>query len=117
MANIPKRSPEKDMVILGALREKPTYASAARKARISRTTLTVWRKQDPDFAAAVEAAREEGFDAVEDRLVDRGMRNDTTAAIFLLKGWRRSRYGDRVAVGGDEDNPIRVVIERVTRAS
>ena len=101
MANLPKRSPEKDAVILQALREKPTYSSAARKARISRTTLTNWRQDDPDFAAACELAREAGMDAIEDKLVDRAMKNDTTAAIFMLKSWRRERYGDKLQHSGE----------------
>jgi uncharacterized linocin/CFP29 family protein len=101
MANLPKRTPEKDVVILDALREKPTYASAARKARISRRTLYEWRKEDPEFDAACIAARNEGLDALEDKLIERGMKNDTTAAIFMLKSLRRETYGDKVQHSGE----------------
>jgi len=93
MANVPKRSPEKDEVILDALRAHPSYAAAARKARISRTTLTRWRKDDPDFEDAVQAARDEGGEALEDELVQRATRGkDTTALIFALKAWKPERY-------------------------
>ncbi len=115
LANVPKRSPEKDEQIFAALRERPTFASAARRARIARTTLTRWRKEDPEFDAACLAAREEGLDALEDSLMQRAMKNDTTAAIFLLKSLRREIYGDRVAHTGEDGGPLKIVIERVTR--
>lgn len=95
------RSPEKAEAILAALREHPSFARAARKTRIARSSLIAWRKDDPAFAARCEAAREEGIDAIEDALMERGTANDTTAAIFLLKSWRRERYGDRLAVSLD----------------
>ena len=98
MANTPKRTPEKDQVILDALREWPTFSHAARKARIARSTLKAWRNEDPAFNAACLAAQDEGFDAVEDKLIDRTKSGDTTAMIFLLKGRRRHQYGDRVDV-------------------
>lgn len=101
MANVPKRSPEKDEVILQALREKPTYSYAARKAKIARTTLTRWRADDPDFNDACTAARNEGLDAIEDNLVERAMKNDTTAAIFMLKSLRREIYGDKIQHSGE----------------
>lgn len=101
MANLTKRTPEKDAVILQALREKPTYASAARRARVSRQQLYVWRRDDPDFDAACIAARNEGLDALEDKLIERGMKNDTTAAIFMLKSLRRETYGDKIQHSGE----------------
>ena len=98
MANTPKRTPEKDLVILDALREWPTFSHAARKARIARSTLSQWRREDQAFNVAVLAAQDEGFDAIEDKLVDQTKRGDTTAMIFLLKGRRRPIYGDKVDV-------------------
>lgn len=95
MANVTKWSPEKEAVILEALETKPSYASAARKARISRTTLNRWRREDAAFDARCQQAREAGMDAIEDNLINRGLMGDTTAAIFMLKSWRRERYGDK----------------------
>lgn len=109
MANVSKLTPEKEAIILDALRERPTYTHAARRARIHRRTMYVWRHEHPDFDARVQAARNEGFDAVEDRLIDRGLKDDTTALIFLLKGWRRERYGEKIAVSLD----VRTAAERV----
>lgn len=103
------RTPEKEAAILGFLREHPSYARAARKARIARSSLSAWRSDDPGFAVRCEAARVEGIDAVEDSLMERATKDDTTAAIFLLKTWRRERYGDRLAVSID----VRSAAERV----
>ena len=105
-------TPEKEAIILDALHEKPTYANAARKARITYRTLLRWRQADPAFDARVQAARHAGFDAVEDRLIDRGMKDDTTALIFLLKGWRPERYRDRLdaQLTGKDGAPLLVVI-------
>ncbi len=89
-------TPEKETVILNALREKPSYAAACRKARISRQTFYRWRRDDPEFDERVIAARNEGLDALEDALATRGIKNDTTAAIFLLKSHRREVYGDKI---------------------
>jgi hypothetical protein len=110
MANLSKRTPEKDLVILDALREWPTFTNAARKAKVSRNTLNEWRRDDPDFDKACLAARDEGFDAVEDKLIDRTRKGDTTAMIFLLKGRRRPIYGERQALehSGPNGGPIPV---------
>lgn len=98
MANLSKHTPEKEEELLAALREKPVFAAACRKARISRFTFYDWRRSDPGFNARILAAREEGLDALEDALTTRGMKNDTTAAIFMLKSLRRETYGERLAV-------------------
>ena len=110
VANRSKRSPEKDLVILEALRDTPTFTYAAKKARITRGTLQEWRKEDPEFAAACEQARDEGMSALEDALIERGLDTDTTAAIFMLKGWRAQRYRERIEHTGENGAPLTVVI-------
>jgi transposase-like protein len=89
-------TPEKEATILEALRERPSFAAACRKARISRPTFYKWRREIPGFEERVIAARNEGLDALEDALATRGAKNDTTAAIFLLKSHRRDVYGDKI---------------------
>lgn len=98
MANQTIRTPEKEAALLSALRERPSYASACRKAKISRAAFYEWLADDAKFADRVAQARNQGLDAIEDALVSRGLKNDTTAAIFLLKSHRREIYGDKVAV-------------------
>jgi hypothetical protein len=104
-------TPEKEAVVLDALREKPVYNAAARKARVTRQTLHNWRKADPGFAERCEQARADGFDAVEDALITRAVKDDTTAAIFMLKSWRPERYGDKakLEVTGKDGAPLFVV--------
>lgn len=109
MSNVTKRTPEKEEVILDALRQHPSWSKAARKARIARITLWHWRTDDPAFAARCEQAREQGIDGIEDALSERAIAGDTTAAIFILKTWRRDKYGDKLAVNLD----VRTAAERV----
>jgi hypothetical protein len=96
MASQTIRTSEKEEAILAALREKPVYSAACRKARVSRAAIHEWRRDDPAFADRVLVAREEGYDALEDALGERGLIDDTTAAIFMLKSHRRAVYGDRI---------------------
>jgi hypothetical protein len=109
LANISKFTPEKRALILEALHNHPSLGRAARKARVSRHTLRNWRLADPEFAAEVEAAREAGFEALEDALIERGAKNDTTAAIFMLKGWKPERYGDKLQHTGKDEGPIEFI--------
>ena len=110
MTDVPHVSPEKAEIILEALREKPTYSSAARKARINRRTLNRWRNADPDFNQACIDARNEGLDALEDKLIERGMKNDTTAGIFMLKSLRREIYGDKQEISGPGGESLTIMI-------
>lgn len=111
VANVTYVTHEKQQAILDALREKPSFSAACRKAKISRQTFYRWRHDDPAFDAAVLKAREEGLDALEDALATRGMQNDTTAAIFLLKSHRREVYGDRQHIehSGEIATPITTI--------
>jgi hypothetical protein len=117
VANITIRTPEKRQAILAALRERPSFSAACRKAKISRFAFYSWRHDEPEFDADVLTAREEGLDALEDALVTRGLKNDTTAAIFMLKSHRREVYGDRQQIehSGEIATPIstiRVMLDR-----
>lgn len=100
MANRTIRTTEKELLILEALEEKPSFRSAVRKARIAWSTFAQWRKDDPDFARRCEEARERGYEALEDNLAEVSLDpkhpQAITASIFLLKGARPQRYRDRV---------------------
>jgi hypothetical protein len=96
MSNITIRTPEKEAIILEALRERPVYVFACRKARIGRPAFHQWRRDDPEFAERVKNAREEGYDAIEDALNSRALKDDTVAGIFMLKSHRREVYGDKI---------------------
>ena len=110
------RTPEKESILTEALQQKPSISAACRKARIGRPAYYDWLKDDPDFAARMKAAKDVGLDSLEDALIDRGLKTDTTAAIFMLKSHRREIYGDKVVNEhtGKDGAPLKVVIERVT---
>ena len=92
------RTPEKELALTEALQQKPSISAACRKARIGRAAYYDWIKDDSAFAARMKAARDVGLDALEDALIDRGLKTDTTAAIFMLKSHRREIYGDRLNI-------------------
>lgn len=89
------RTAENEQKLLDALLVKPTFTYACAKARISREALNQWRREDPDFDDRLLAARKDGAWAIVDSLTTRGMKNDTTAAIFLVKSLLRETFGDR----------------------
>lgn len=113
MANISKFTAKNRETIIDALHNHPSLGRAARKARVTRHTLRNWRRADADFDAQVEAAREVGFEVLEDALIERGAKNDTTAAIFMLKGWKPERYREtsRHEFTGRDGEPIRVILD------
>jgi hypothetical protein len=102
------RTPEKEIALTEALREKPSVRLACRRARISRNAYYDWIHADPAFKARMDAAKEQGCDALEDALVDRALKTDTTAAIFLLKAHRPETYRDTHAVTHEGGLVIRV---------
>ena len=113
MANISKRTPKRESLILEELRTWPTYNHACASAGIAFPTLLRWMRDDPAFAEKVEAARAEGGRVLEDELVKRATEGkDTTALIFALKSWYRSRYGERQAIehSGADGSPLVITI-------
>lgn len=64
---------------MGCVRE------ACRKAHISHATYYNYMKEDPEFAAKVDAIREAQKDFVEDALIKKIADGDTKAIIFASK--------------------------------
>lgn len=71
---------------------------ACQLAQISRQRVLVWRQTDSVFAAAYDEAVEFGTENLEESLYQRGMAQDTTAAIFLLKSRRPEKYRENIRV-------------------
>lgn len=86
----------KGQKVLVALRQGKSIAAACRSALINRQTYYNWVNGDEAFARDVHDAKEEGTDALEDRLMVRAKKDDTTAAIFLLKARRPEVYRDNI---------------------
>src|SRR5262249_14057053 len=84
---------------LVALERHATVRHAAREVGISKSTLYLWRKADPDFAKAWDAAlasgRSDTVDELEVSMKQRALEGDTTAAFFLMKNYRPSVHRER----------------------
>lgn len=101
------------------------------ESMVSIPTIYRWLRNDPEFAQQYARAKEDQADGLADELIDiaRVLLEDkdvtheriqaTRTAIDALK-WtagrlRPQRWGDRVTVGGDESNPLKVVVEASPR--
>lgn len=71
-----------------------------------------WRDEDPEFAAAVDEAIEEGTDVLEDIALRRAKKQSDTLVIFLLKARRRDKYGDKSLheVSGPNGAPLTITL-------
>ena len=85
-------------VFLAALQAMPVVRVACQKAGISRSEAYKVRSTDAVFALAWKQALQDGIDMVEATLHVRARKNDTTAAIFLLKNLRPEVYSENLNV-------------------
>lgn len=81
---------------LAQLAKLPNVAEACRAAGVTRQAAYQARQADPEFASRWKDALDESTDDLVGKLYERALKDDTTAAIFLLKSHRRDVYGDRV---------------------
>lgn len=70
--------------------------NACKDAGVSRSQYYEWKKNDPEFAAAVEEIQDVALDFVETKLFSNINLGDTSSILFYLrtKGIKRG-YGDR----------------------
>jgi L-rhamnose mutarotase len=88
-------TPEKKEKFLKSLSEWPNITKAAKSAGISRQTIYLTRESDPEFAKAMDKARQMGIDSLEDDSFNRTRKSDLMR-IFMLKGNKPDKYKDRV---------------------
>lgn len=114
-------------------------AQICRSLGIGRTTVYDWQKARPDFAERIARARLIGYDAIADdciliaddkagdvklvgdpenpsevcntEFVQRAKLRIETRLKLLAK-WDPKRYGDKLALAGDETAPLQVVINK-----
>jgi hypothetical protein len=79
----PKRSPETVQKILEKIRKGLSLRSAAAAGGISVASLHEWRKQDPDFEAAVQQAMSDSEESLFD-LAKAGAAKDGRIALMML---------------------------------
>ena len=93
---------------IGAFKAKLfNVTEACNKIGIDRSTYYRWLESDPDFGQAVQDAREEKIDFIEDQLLERISSGDTTAIIFALKTLAKHRgYVERQEIVGPVNSSL-----------
>jgi hypothetical protein len=114
MANRTTRTATNRRAILKTVAEGYSITRAARMVGLSRSVIYEWKAADITFAADLEAAYEEGTDALHDAALDRALLPDHDGLlVFLLKMRDPARFYRKAVevihtVAGDPVNPITV---------
>lgn len=94
-------------------------ASIAAALGIHRCTLTEWRAEEPDLAAAIDAGRQEGEAALVQNLLQAARQGDTRAATWLLThspAWRDG-WSDAAAVRREVERTMAQVVAAIEGCS
>ena len=91
------RTAKNRRAVLAALAEGWSVHATAARAGIGYTSLHDWRRDDPLFAAEVEAAMDASTDLLEDEARRRALDQSDLLLIFLLRS-RRPRVYNRKQV-------------------
>lgn len=84
-------------------------AHACRTVGIVRQTFYNWMENDPEFAQAVDDAKEEAIDVVETQLMKLINEGNVVAILFFLKTRAKARgYVERSELTGPEGRKIEV---------
>lgn len=102
---------KKKAVFIDALKEGLSYAGAANRAGISRSTAIAHREKDPEFAKLVYEAVEEGTDSLEDEMHQRAMTVSDTLMIFSLKSRRPEKYREKYEISHNHKVEHRHVLD------
>ena len=90
-----RRSNTARQVFLEALEVCGNITAAAAAANLPRSTLYLWRHQEPAFAAAWEDALTLGIAALEDRALELATADNERLIMFLLAARKPEVYGQR----------------------
>ena len=108
-------SPEAKQKFLDALSQGHSIKLACEAGMFGRSAVYSWRREDPKFAEAWDAAFESGTDVLEDEARRRALEKSDVLMITLLKARRPQQYRERSTqelVGRDnldqEHGPIQV---------
>ena len=99
----------KKPAVIAAFKNCANVTKACELVDIARATFYGWLKDDPEFKAAYEAAREEAIQVLEDEAIKRAtIGGSDTLLIFLLKAARPQKYRDyvRQEITGSGGGPI-----------
>lgn len=107
-AKTKKRVEDKKALFLKAFEQsRGIIAPACRAISMTRQIYYKWLEDDPSFAEAVEAIRQEQIDTVESALLNKIEDGDTTAVIFYLKTKGKERgYSERTELTGKDGKDL-----------
>lgn len=107
-AKTKKRVEDKKALFLKAFEQsRGIIAPACRAISMTRQIYYKWLEDDPSFAEAVEAIRQEQIDIVESALLNKIEDGDTTAVIFYLKTKAKERgYSERTELTGKDGKDL-----------
>ena len=89
-------------LLAGWARDGLTDEQIAHNVGISRETLSQWKKRFSDISDTLKKGKEVVDYAVENALLDKALRGDTTAQIFWLKNRRPDKWRDKVEPNTDD---------------
>lgn len=96
-----ERQKEQKIALIDQLKKTPIVQLSCEKTSISRATYYRWRKEDPHFATACDAAIDEGDELVSDmaesKLITAIKEQNFNAISFWLRK-RSPRFRDRIEV-------------------
>lgn len=119
------RTPKTRAKFLEALETTCNVSKACSLARVGRRSIYEWRDDDLDFKRDWEKSLDRASDLLEEEAVRRaheGVKKPVfqggklvghvqeysdTLMIFLLKGAKKDKYGDRTTIAGDPAQPLR----------
>lgn len=127
------RTPKIDEAIIHGISQGTPLAQICRELNIDRTIVYDWRKNDAEFDQRFARARDIGFDAIAEDILDimdeapervvtmtgddrsesridsasvQRAKNRAEMRLKLLAKWDPKRYGDRQLIGSDPENPL-----------
>src|SRR5689334_17864049 len=96
-----KRTPDRVAKFLEVLAETARVTVAAEAIKVHRSTVYAWRKEDPEFAKAWDAAEALAVDVLEEAAIARALEGGSDRLlIMLLRAKRPERYREKVDLGG-----------------
>jgi hypothetical protein len=112
-----KYDPELSPILAGGYaKDGLTESEIAAKLQISVTTLNTWKREFPQFRAAIKTSKDAADIRVEQSLYKRALGGDVAACIFWLKNRRRDKWREKPDPGTSEENlaKIDVIMKRIT---
>lgn len=102
-------------ILVEGISEGVPLRQLCRENGFSKSAVYVWMAEDAAFAGRIACARAQGYDAIADETMEiaddlhdepasRKVRIETR--LKLLAKWDPKRYGDKVLMGSDPENPL-----------